>query len=102
MLADEADPAPREPARHFAGNFALTIGAADLICRGDDDLDSQGNYDYQAHAHVLPGGADPLESCGYASVGSSPDQLEEAAREAKSSRAFLFLAAIIREGSNWI
>jgi hypothetical protein len=68
MPADEAD-APRGFfADHPAGKFGLTIFAADLSCNGNDDTDSQGHYDYQAHAHVLPGGADPLGSQGYASA----------------------------------
>jgi hypothetical protein len=68
MPVDEADAPRRESSGYPAGNFGLTILAADLSCNGNDDTDSQGHYDYQAHAHVLPGGADPLGSQGYASA----------------------------------
>jgi hypothetical protein len=69
MLADEADAAGRgKPFEGGACNFALTISAADLCWIGDDDFYSQGNYDYNAHAQVHVGGADPLESQGYASA----------------------------------
>jgi hypothetical protein len=54
------------------GNFGLTILAADLSWSCNDDVDSQGNYDYQAHAHVYEGGADPLGSQGFASVARDP------------------------------
>jgi hypothetical protein len=54
------------------GNFGLTIWAADLSWSGNDDIHSQGNYDYQAHAHVYEGGADPLGSQGLASVARHP------------------------------
>jgi hypothetical protein len=53
-------------------SFALTISANDLSCRGNDDFDFQGNYDYNAHAQVYVGGADPLGSQGYASVVKNP------------------------------
>jgi hypothetical protein len=66
MLADEADALRCESAGYPAGNFGLTNFAADLSCNGNDDIHSQGHYDYQAHAQVLPGGADPLGSQGYA------------------------------------
>jgi hypothetical protein len=72
MLVDEAD-APRSKSAGFpAGNFDLTNLAADLSCNGNDDTDSQGNYDYHAHAQVYQGGADALESQGYASAVSHP------------------------------
>jgi hypothetical protein len=64
MLVDEEDAAHAAPTHGTHTNFALTIYAADLSWKGNEDLDSHGNYDYQAHAHVLPGGADPLESRG--------------------------------------
>jgi hypothetical protein len=67
MLADEGDPTTWARSVHAGRNFGLTIFNSDLIWNGNDDLDSHGNYDYQAHAHVLPGGADPLESRGTAS-----------------------------------
>ena len=98
MLVDEADAPWRGSAQHPAGNFGLTISAADLSCNGNEDTNSQGHYDYQAHAHVLPGGADPLGSQGYASAVENSFQLLDAAREAKSSRAFLFLGGISGEG----
>jgi len=66
MLVDEAD-APRSGSAGYpAGNFGLTNLAADLSCKGNDDIDSQGNYDCHAHAQVYQGGADPLGSQGYA------------------------------------
>jgi len=68
MLVDEADAPGNESKRNPARNFGLTNLAADLSCKSNDDIHSQGNYDYQAHAHVLPGGADPLGSQGYASA----------------------------------
>jgi hypothetical protein len=68
MLVDEADAPQSEAPCCPDGNIGLTNSAADLSWYGNDDTNSQGNYDYQAHAHVLPGGADPLGSQGYASV----------------------------------
>jgi hypothetical protein len=68
MLVDEADAPQGKSAGYPDGNFGLTISVADLSCNGNDDPNSQGHYDYQAHAHVLPGGADPLGSQGYASA----------------------------------
>jgi len=97
MLADETDAQRCGPARYPAGNFGLTISAADLSCKGNDDTDSQGYYDYHAHAQVYVGGADPLESQGYASAVENSFQLLDAAREAKSSRAFLFMDGFFRE-----
>ncbi len=67
MLADEADARQMEPSHDTAGNFGLTNLAGDLSWNGNDDLNSQGNYDYDAHAQVHLGGADPLGSQGYAS-----------------------------------
>ena len=52
------------------GDCVLTNLGADLSCISSDhhdDIDSQGNYDYHAHAQVFWGGADPLGSQGYAS-----------------------------------
>jgi hypothetical protein len=66
MLVDEADAQRSRSKEYPAGNFGLTNLAADLSWNGDDDTHSQGHYDYQAHAHVLLGGADPLGSQGYA------------------------------------
>jgi hypothetical protein len=68
MPVDEADAPESESEREPARNFGLTNSAADLSCKSNDDIHSQGHYDYQAHAHVLPGGADPLGSQGYASA----------------------------------
>ena len=67
MLVDEADASLGEPAGYSARNFGLTNSASDLSWKGDDDIHSQGNYDYDAHAQVYLGGADPLGSQGYAS-----------------------------------
>ena len=72
MLVDDADTPRRESAGYLAGNFGLTNLAADLSCRGNDDIDSQGNYDYDAHAQVYLGGADPLGSQGYAGAVKHP------------------------------
>jgi hypothetical protein len=72
MLADEADALRTGPASNGAGNFGLTILTADLSLKCNDDSKSQGNYDYQVHAHVYRGGADPLGSQGYASVVRHP------------------------------
>ena len=66
MLVDEADASQGDPGGYPAGNFGLTNSAADLSCKGNDDIDSQGNYDYHAHAQVYQGGADPLGSQGHA------------------------------------
>jgi hypothetical protein len=43
---------------------------------------SQGNYDYEAHAHVYRGGADPLGSQGYVNAVKNPSSSLDAAREA--------------------
>src|SRR6266700_7667963 len=72
MLVAERDVPRRESAGYPAGNFGLTNSTADLSCKGNDDTDSQGNYDYHAHAQVYWGGADPLGSQGYASAVSHP------------------------------
>jgi hypothetical protein len=69
----------------------LTNSVVDLFWNGNDVTNSQGNYDYHAHAQVYEGGADPLGSQGFASEVRNPYQLLDAAREAKSSRAFLFM-----------
>ena len=72
MLVDEAD-APRSDSTGFpAGNFGLTNLAAELSYIGNDDNDSQGYYDYDAHAQVYVGGADPLGSQGFASAVKHP------------------------------
>jgi hypothetical protein len=68
MLVDEADAPQGESSGYPDENFGLTNSAADLSCRGNEDTNSQGNYDYHAHAQVYPGGADPLGSQGYASA----------------------------------
>jgi len=67
MLADEANTLGKYPANNAPGNFGLTNLAGDLSWNGNDDIHSQGNYDYDAHAQVYVGGADPLGSQGYAS-----------------------------------
>ena len=76
MLVGEADAADWKFMRRAAGNLVLTILAGRLTykssCRDNDDLHSQGNYDYDAHAQVYTGGADPLGSQGYASVVRHP------------------------------
>ena len=91
MLVDEADASLGEPAGYSARNFGLTNSASDLSWKSNDDINSQGNYDYHAHAQVYLGGADPLGSQGYARVARHPSSSSDAAREAKSSRAFLFM-----------
>ena len=72
MLVDEADAPQGESPGNPAGNFGLTNSGADLSCKGNEDTDSQGNYDYHAHAQVYQGGADALGSQGYASAVSHP------------------------------
>jgi hypothetical protein len=76
MLVGEADAGPGELVRRTVGNWVLTILATGLTyegaCRSNDDFDFQGNYDYDAHAQVYVGGADPLGSQGYASVVKNP------------------------------
>jgi hypothetical protein len=67
MLVDELDAAARPLETRRAANFGLTIPAADLLYTGNHDFHFQGNYDYDAHAQVYWGGADPLGSQGYAS-----------------------------------
>ena len=96
MLVVEEDAPPREPSGYLAGNFGLTNSAADLSWKGNDDSESQGNYDYHAHAQVYQGGADPLGSQGYASAVRHPSSSLDAAREAKSSRAFLFMGQFFK------
>jgi hypothetical protein len=98
MLVDEPDGRQSEPAGYSARNFGLTNSASDLSWKCNDDIHSQGNYDYHAHAQVYLGGADPLESQGYARIARHPFSSLDAAREAKSSRAFLFMGGIFREG----
>jgi hypothetical protein len=72
MHADEAD-APRTVEKSYAaGNLGLTNLKADLSWNGNDQIDSQGNYDYHAHAQVYEGGADPLGSQGFASEVRNP------------------------------
>jgi len=97
MLVDEADAPQAELERYPTGKFGLTNSAADLSCKRNDDTDSQGNYDYHAHAQVYLGGADPLGSQGYASAVRHPLSSLDVAREAKSSRAFLFMGGNSRE-----
>jgi hypothetical protein len=76
MLVDEAVARPWESVRRIAGNWFLTILAASLLyersCEDNEDIYFQGNYDYDAHAQVYAGGADPLGSQGYASVVKNP------------------------------
>ena len=72
MLADEADTPSASSAVDARGNFGLTNLVSDLIYIGNDDYDSQGNYDYDAHAQVYLGGADPLGSQGFASAIKHP------------------------------
>jgi hypothetical protein len=82
MSVDEQDAAAKSLQSLCAGNFGLTISAADLSYTGNHDYFLQGNYDYDAHAQVYWGGADPLGSQGYASVVKKSFQLLDAAREA--------------------
>jgi hypothetical protein len=76
MLVGEEDAALGTLARRTAGNWVLTNLAAGLTyeggCRDNDAINFQGNYDYNAHAQVYTGGADPLGSQGYASVIRNP------------------------------
>ena len=100
MRVDEVDPPRNEPESCLAGNLGLTISEADLSCRGDYENHSQGNYDYDAHAQVYAGGADPLGSQGFASAVKTSFQLLDAAREANSSRAFLFMGGFFEKSGN--
>ena len=72
MLVDEADTEKHRFASRTLGNWVLTILTAGLTYQGgsrDNDANKfQGNYDYDAHAQVYTGGADPLGSQGYAIV----------------------------------
>ena len=75
-------------------NFGLTISATDLSYKGNDDTDSQGHLcDLpRARREVYVGGADPTESQRIRKRSRKlilPALTEHAAREAKSSRAFL-------------
>ena len=72
MPVDEADAAAGPQDVNAAGIFVLTNPAAGLTYISHDDNHFQGNYHYQAHAHVYAGGADPLGSQGYASVEKNP------------------------------
>jgi len=72
MFADEADSDAGAAAPNRAASLDLTILAADLLYKSPYEHYSQGNYDYQAHAHVYRGGADPLGSQGYASAVKNP------------------------------
>jgi len=72
MLADKGDTPFGWRARDSSRNFGLTNLTADLSWKGNDYACSQGNYDYQAHAHVYRRGADPLGSQGFASVARHP------------------------------
>jgi hypothetical protein len=82
MIADEADANNRHLNEDTAASFGLTILAADLLYKSIYGNYSQGNYDYEAHAHVYRGGADPLGSQGYARTVENPFNSLEAAREA--------------------
>jgi hypothetical protein len=72
MFGDEADTLYVPFRSAGCGNFGLTIWAADLSWSGNDYNHSQGNNDYEAHAHVYEGGADPLGSQGFAGIASHP------------------------------
>jgi hypothetical protein len=72
MTVDEVDAAMGPLPGTAGGIFVLTNPAAGLTYTSDDELHFQGNYYYQAHAHVYAGGADPLGSQGYASVEKNP------------------------------
>ena len=52
MLVDEGDRSPTELAVGRVANIALTIRVGTLKYKRNDYVHSQGNYDYQAHAHV--------------------------------------------------
>jgi hypothetical protein len=82
MFVDEAHAAAGHLGSHRTASFGLTNWAADLLYKGDYEFYSQGNYDYEAHAHVYRGGADPLGSQGYANAIKNPSSSLDAAREA--------------------
>ena len=71
MFVGEVDAVPIRHTGGPAGNIGLTNVVTDLIY-GCDDKQSQGNYDYDAHAQVYRGGADHLGSQGYARVVRNP------------------------------
>jgi hypothetical protein len=74
MLADESDASQEAAHGRSPQNFGLTNLATTLLWKSNANRNSQVHYHYAAHAHVAPGGADPLESRGTASV-ASPDKL---------------------------
>ena len=91
MLVVEADALNGEPSGYPARNFGLTNSATDLIWKCNDDVHSQGNYDYNAHAQVYVGGADPLGSQGYASVvGKSFQLFRRGPRSQKLAGVFVY------------
>jgi hypothetical protein len=83
MFVVEADTDAGPAAPNPAATSGLTILTADLLYKSrvravlaaplkNDENHSQGNYDYEAHAHVYRGGADPLGSQGYANAVKNP------------------------------
>jgi len=98
MIADDAGAASAEPAAGSPGTFVstnvLTNLATGLVFigsggdRGNDDFHSQGNYDYDAHAQVYWGGADPLGSQGYASEVKNPSSSETRPAKRKARGRF--------------
>jgi hypothetical protein len=72
MHAADQPAASRNSLSAARGKYGLTNLAADLLYKSNDHTDSQGNYDYHAHAQVYAGGADPLESQGYLSAVENP------------------------------
>jgi hypothetical protein len=95
MLVGEEDPAQPLHRGHAARKFGLTITATHLIWNGNDDLDSHGHYDYQAHAYVSPGGAGPLESRGNASEVSVLTSSKKRPAQRKLAGVFIYGVEIL-------
>jgi hypothetical protein len=95
MLVDEEDPAQPVRGSHAPPKFGLTLAVTHLIWNDNDDLDSHGHYDYQAHAYVSPGGAGPLESRGNASEVSVLTSSKRRPAQRKLAGVFIYGAEIL-------
>jgi len=97
MLVDEADAVDGDWIERTRGNWVLTNLVAGLPyechCRDYDAFHFQGNYDYDAHAQVYTGGADPLGSQGYASVIRNPSSSKMRPAMLKARGRFCLWAA---------
>ena len=79
MIVDEVDTSAWARMLHPTTSFGLTILPTDLLYKSrlprvfaagmkNNGNHPQGNYDYDAHARLYWGGADPLGSQGYANA----------------------------------